>query len=222
MAKPIYMMCAANVAPYLHEAVKDAVQMIIGEVGYENLIKTIDLGAWSDPGYILDGVYQKYKSMDWYILATKHYSERENQIDAGILLNFCQTEPWRIDHPHYDVILVADDMYYQKNSFIIGLSGLGLGIIVSTYRFMDLPQQEQIECIKTVALHELGHVFGAIHSKRIQAVEDKLGRHCTNVCVLRQGLVVPRDWLQMTKDRVRSGRPFCDECIAGMRRYLGQ
>lgn len=220
MAKPIYMMCAANVAPYLYEAVKDAVRIVLKGVGCENMIETFDFGAWRDPGYILDGVYQKYRSVDWYLLATKCFSKREAQIDAGILLNLCQTEPWQVDRPHYDVILVADDMYYQKNNFIIGLSGLGLGMIVSTHRFMDLPQQEQIECIKTAALHELGHVFGAIHSKRIQAVEDKLGRHCTNVCVMRQGLVVPGDWLRMTKDRVRSGRPFCDECIAGMRQYL--
>lgn len=220
MVKPIYMMCAADVAPYLYEAVKEAVRTVLKEVGFENTIETSDFGAWRDPGYILDGVYQKYKSIDWYILATKYYSKRENQIDAGVLLNLCHNEPWQADQPHYEVIVAADDMYYGETNFVIGISQLGFGMAVSTHRFRRLSQEDQIQCIKSAALHELGHVFGAIRPDRKQAVEEKLGTHCTNVCVMRQGLIVPNDWLRFSRERLRTGQAFCEQCLRGMRECL--
>jgi predicted Zn-dependent protease len=220
MIKPIYTMRAAEVGPRLYSAVKEAVQVFLTETEFQNDIEVYDFGAWRDPGYILNGVYQKYKSIDWYLLATKHFSEREDQFDAGILLNLCLVEPWQIDHPHYEAIVVADDLYHGQTNFIVGLSGLGLGMVVSAYRFMGLSEKERIECLKTVALHELGHVFGAVRPGKTQNVEESLGSHCTNVCVMRQGLVVPGDWLKITADRLRTGRAFCEECLRSMREGL--
>lgn len=48
---------------------------------------------------------------------------------------------------------------------------------------------------------------------KINNLIKSLGNHCPNVCVMRQGLPVPDDWIKMTNDRTKSGKPLCDECI---------
>jgi predicted Zn-dependent protease len=61
-------------------------------------------------------------------------------------------------------------------------------------------------------MHEGGHMFGLPSNKRKENVEEKLGGHCTNRCVMRQGLIVPDDWVRMTEDRIKYG-PLCNQCV---------
>lgn len=62
-------------------------------------------------------------------------------------------------------------------------------------------------------MHEIGHVLGIPNENKRNNSIKSLGNHCPNVCVMRQGLRVPEDWMKMTNDRIKGGKSLCNECI---------
>lgn len=88
--------------------------------------------------------------------------------------------------------------------------------------FNDLDSNQKYEVIKTETMHEIGHVLGIPNKNRKINVENNLGWHCTNKCVIRQGLLVPDDWIEMTDERIKSGKTLCDECINDLKTYFGR
>jgi len=130
------------------------------------------------------------------------------------------TEPHRVESgDHYDVFAVREDMYSGNTNFVIGLAQRGIGTTLSTYRFRELRRRDRYECIKTETIHELGHAFGLIPSGRTSNVEKSLGKHCTNVCTMRQGLTVPNDWLEISRDRLSVGA-LCGQCQEDLINYF--
>ena len=136
----------------------------------------------------------------------------------------------------------------EENCFLVGASNFLRPAIVSTYRFsqdviqMNLDEMSsdkklqrfvsntgstgtkvaelvRIECIKTVAMHELGHVFGLVPETQTEDVEDIYGYHCKKKCVMRQGLSVPSDWIGHTLDRIESA-VFCPRCLGLLKDFL--
>lgn len=127
---------------------------------------------------------------------------------------------------HYDVFVIDNDMGYKGMNFIVGV-GNWKGTVISVRRFRGLDDEMRHACVRTEVMHELGHTFDAA-STRYGA--DALGddnsnprlyaNHCANECVMRQGNVVPTAWVKMSQDWLRSGKPFCDECVQDMRGYF--
>src|SRR3989338_4270444 len=115
----------------------------------------------------------------------------------------------------------------QLNADTIGLDMIedssreGIGATVSTYRLQGLSERAKYECLKTIAIHEFGHVFGLIPESRTDDVEEIFGKHCTNVCVMRQGLDVPHDWIKITSDRLVNGT-LCNTCETDLQNYFRQ
>lgn len=79
------------------------------------------------------------------------------------------------------------------------------------------------ELIKTIFIHELGHVFNATHENR----KNVSGFHCENdLCIMgaRNYPILSRERLRRKNKKSKlypNGRPpFCDDCIASMREYL--
>lgn len=206
-----------------------AARIMLQEAGVGDSIEVRNFGIWRNSGYRdLHGNLVPYYSSDWYIKRARETSERQNQLNADTIIDCLQMEPWQQHEPHYDLVIVHSDMYacHIVNNkrvpvnFVTGLAIAGLGTVVSTHRFMGVSGMMQQLCIQTLVLHELGHVFGLIPSSRTLNVERNLGRHCTNVCVMRQGLTVPSDCIGFTQDRLRTGNIFCTQCQFGLRQWF--
>jgi len=113
-------------------------------------------------------------------------------------------------------------IYLKNTNFVIGASREGTCALISTYRFNDLEPDQKYEVIKTETIHEFGHVLGIPYNNRKTNVENNIGLHCTNKCVMSQGLCVPDDWIKFTEDRLRSGKPLCDQCVDDLNIYFSR
>jgi predicted Zn-dependent protease len=152
-----------------------------------------------------------YKDIDWYLDRAIKVSKRENQLDADEILNQVAYRIMTGGQNHYLMMILNKDIYCEDTNFVIGVAKPMSCTIISTFRFRSLQAENRYECIKTETLHELGHVFCLPSKNRKTNVEESLGKHCTNICVMRQGLNVPEDWEKISKDRVNYG-PFCETC----------
>ena len=157
-----------------------------------------------------------FNSIDSYI----QFAEDPNgQVHAGVLLELLLKEPWQKESPHYDIVVTGRDLYDEDSEgnpydFVIGSALPKFGAIISTNRFSGLE-----ECIVTMTMHEVGHIFGLVPETRTRNVEESLGLHCTNQCIMRQGTIVPHHWMDITRDRLR-GCEFCRTCLDDVRGYF--
>ena len=220
--KPVYVMNQDGLPDSEKQAVLDGASELIKLAGAD--IKLIDFGVWRTPQYkSSDDTFNEYQSVDWYIQKGRETSRNKTQLNADVMGNCLLSEPWRWPDRggkvHYDILIANSDIYSKGTSFIIGTAGKSIGTIISTYRLKELDKKSRYECVKTETMHELGHVFGLIPDNRTENVEDSLGKHCTNRCIMRQGLSVPDDWIKMTDDRLRYGA-LCQACERDMKDYL--
>lgn len=144
------------------------------------------------------------------------YLMPNGQVDADSLLVAIQDR--RIDY--YQVYLVQADLSNGRpeDEFVLGWSFPLTGSVISPHRLRTLNRQQRRECFKTVSMHELGHVFDLPLKTRDDLVHS-VGAHCPNICIMRQGLNVPDDWLQITADRLAHG-PLCEQCLADLRKFF--
>lgn len=217
--KPIYLMCESGVELFQIEAILAGIYEVLRLAGVSQLIKVYNLGVWRNQDWRAGGVLLPYQSVDWYVRTDRR--SRTTQVNGASVMVRLKSEPWQDARPHYDVVVLRRDMYSGEDSsnFVIGLALPELGTVVSINRFLQLEKGLQAECIKTEVMHEVGHIFGLIPENRQINVEDSLGKHCTNVCSMRQGLRLPDDWVAMTRDRLR-GEPFCGECKQALRQFF--
>lgn len=216
--RPIYVCCDHRVDPEHLNAVLDGAHELVRLGGVADLVEVKNFNTWRQPDYQSDGQLAPYHSVEWYVADAQAKSDRRSQLNAHAVLVAFQLEPWRTASPHYDIMVVTDDLYDgDTTSFVIGLASAGLGMIVSTHRWRGLDRISQRECLKTATMHELGHVFGL--PDRDFRVEHSIGRHCTNTCIMRQGLRVPHDWLTITHDRFERG-PLCTDCQQDLQRWF--
>jgi len=220
MIKPLFLMNEKGLSQLEKQAILDGAKELIKIAGVEDAISITDFGAWKDKGYKNpDGSLARFKSVDWYLQESKKYSCRPDQLNAEELVTYLEVEPWRKSEDHYDILATSQDMYYDwSTDFVIGLARPYTATVVSTYRFKNLPNKIKYGCIKTETMHELGHVFGLVKSGREKS-EYKLGQHCTNTCVMRQGLRLPYDWIGITNDRLKYGA-LCSLCEKDLKHYF--
>ncbi len=222
--RPIYLMNENGVDPMDKKAVIGGIETMLKIAGVENKIKILDYSELIGKRYISpDGSSKEYKSLDYYLQQGKIASKNSTKLNATKISNLCAYEIAISGYKHYYVLIVKTDIYLEEGNtrFVIGAGKEGCCAIISTYRFSNLDDLKY-EVIKTETMHENGHVFDIPNDNRATNVEENLGWHCTNECVMRQGLIVPKDWIEMTNDRLESGRPLCDECINDLTTYLGR
>jgi len=210
-----------GVSSFDRKAVLDGVLEMIYLAGNPAL-KTMDFGCWRTRDHINSGILKEYQSVDWYLQRAK-LKGKLNQLDASQILSDLSNEPWRKENQggkdHYDLFVVREDLGYEENNFVIGLAIRTIGTVFSTYRFNSLNERTRFECIKTETMHELGHVFGLIPFNRRENVEESIGLHCTNRCIMRQGLSVPNDWEKLSVDRLNYGA-LCKDCTSDLRKFF--
>jgi hypothetical protein len=185
----------------------------------ESAVEILDFGVWKNDGWVENGQLTKFNSVDWYMKRAREESNRRDQLNANMILNLFVVEPWQ-RVPHYDLAILSSDIYSRDNNFVIGLASPLLGAVVSINRFLNLNEPMRSRCIQTELYHELGHVFDIIPPVRKTNIQESLGVHCVNICSMRQGLVVPNDWVTITQDRLRTENVFCPECKKGLREYF--
>lgn len=159
---------------------------------------------------------KKFGSIDWYIEKGRENSRNKSQLNADAILRKLMVEPWKESQkggkPHYDILAVDEDIYFRDLNLAIGAADPDWrNVVLSTYRFKDLDGKIKHECIKTETIHELGHAFGLLPDERTRNVDYSLGKHCNNTCTMRQGNMVPTDWIDITNDRLRYGT-LCRDC----------
>jgi predicted Zn-dependent protease len=218
--KPIFVMNDPNLSELEKRAVLSGASELLQLAGVERLIEIRDFGPWRAAGYrAADGSLRNYKSVDWYLQAGRQDSRKIAQLNSDTLVSALAYEPWRRIEDHYDILVVCSDIYGEGTDFVIGSALRGIGTVISTCRFKGLDSKTAFECIKTETMHELGHVLGLVPEERTENVEQSLGKHCLNTCIMRQGLYVPKDWIKLTNDRLRHGA-LCRTCETDLRNYF--
>lgn len=219
-SKPMYVMFQDGIPEDQRNAVISGIGSVLRLGGASCLVQVSNFGTWREQGFHSNGSLVPYLSVDWYVEAGRRESKRRGQSYAKAILNQLWNEPWQKNSPHYDVVVVKDDIYDDGANFIIGGAIKGFGTVISTHRFQSLERNIRLACLETETIHEIGHVFGLVPEDRTVNVERSLGLHCTSRCVMRQGLSVPSDWIRYTHDRIESGQLLCPQCIADLRNYF--
>lgn len=229
--KPVYVMRQEGVSDLENAAVKDGVEELLRLGGIEGLVRIRDLGVWRTREHANpDGSLKRYQSVDWYVQrAEARDEEHRGQLLEGIFFHEFDREPWKEPEDHYDVLISASDLNTtrlgrNKPAFIIGAGEPFKGAVISGYRFKHkgLSSKGLYGCLKTAAIHELGHAFGLPGDGLNVYLEDRgdlrFG-HCMNKCVMRQGVSVPGDWVRMSRDRERYGT-LCSDCYSLLRKNI--
>ncbi len=167
-----------------------------------------DLGLWRNLNWKSQTFLAPFNSVDWYV--SQSMDSTRNQVNAQHLLALFYCEPWQDSEKHIDLFITNRDLFVPETNFVLGLALANSGMVISGHRFSNLSQSLAIECLKTLTMNKMGHVLGIVPEYRTISVEESLGKHCTNQCIMRQGLTV-QDWVQITKDRL-NGHVLCDLC----------
>lgn len=128
-------------------------------------------------------------------------------------------DPWQAKPrlPHLNVFVVDCDLTSRKGdgtvfNFAYGATQPDLGTIQSISRLRAIKDPAlRIRIFERVIEHETGHLFGL--NQRTFHVEQRLGNHCSNVCVMRQGLNI-QELSRHTQEEQRANVHFCADCLA--------
>jgi predicted Zn-dependent protease len=201
------------------QLIKEAIHELYQLIGFD--AKKIQyFGNWHEADFQNEkSELVPHKSIKWQV-ESKFDSQRKQTNAEDILLTM-RVDPHQVTSPHWEVIITNEDLYQPGTNFLIGSAVRDLGTIISLNRFNHIKDHRiRKETQKTELFHEISHVFGLPTIRRgAEKLEFALGGHCLNKgCSLQQGMSVPNDWINFTKDRLnQNGKPLCDECILDLK-----
>jgi len=190
--KPIYVVCESGIPSRLVQVVIEGIQEVLDLARVMDArVEVKNFGIWRENPWQADGQLLPHRSVDWYLQLSRENSRPGNQLSTVYLMHAMLVEPLQITQPHYDVMILHSDIYWKDCSFIIGQAMAGILSIVSVHRFLSLDPELGEGCVKTETMHEIGHMFGLPDERRGDGTtQESIGLHCTNICVMRQGLTV--------------------------------
>ena len=160
-----------------------------------------------------------HKSTEWYILSSQTSDGKTDIRKLSALQGERVTDTAQNEIP---ICLINGDVSPFCYGYTGGMTRTltdgqkidGTTVVLSAKNCGNDP-----EFLKTIIIHELGHVFNATHTARAHTVEQN-GPHCTNpLCIMGAD-----NYQQLRDERLRrkaNGQPpFCDECIESMRDYM--
>jgi predicted Zn-dependent protease len=197
--KPIYVRTQEGVKEEEKEAILDGIRCLVAYAGKIPEIREGDAEKYIEPA--------------------RRTSRNSHQLNTSTLGKLFLEEQLQEQENRYDILIVREDLYSRDTNFVIGSAFSGVGAVLSPLRFANLNPNSRFECIKTEAIHELGHVFYLPNKCRRKNITENLGVHCTNVCSMRQGLVIPSDWIKITEDRLKFGA-LCGDCTKELKLVL--
>ena len=173
-------------------------------------------GDWRSDSYI-DNINHltPHESIQWAV--RDKYDYQRKQIDGDNFVKNMFADPYQIERPHWKIIFTNHNIKTSTANSTLGVTTPDLGTLIS---FASFPGYERIaegrEVIKTEIFHELGHVLGLPSMKRIvYDLDNSSGYHCKSYgCSMRQGGIVPTDWIKLTEQRLRRNEgPYCRCCM---------
>lgn len=217
--RPLRVMHQQGVTNIQLRPVLDGINEVLGLAMVKDRIQIYQLENWRAPNYKKGSTLVPQKSLEWYLQESKASNSKSGQINARNLLGELMLANHELPQLTYTLVVLLSDLVAPKVGFVAGGGMRGVGVVISLHRFLPLVTPLDAECIKTLTMHEVGHMFGLIPDDRTIDVEMSLGKHCTKICTMRQGLSVPRDWRKMTQDRLRHG-PYCQICQNDLIKYF--
>jgi hypothetical protein len=96
-----------------------------------------------------------YSSLDWYLDHCR--TPDGNRLDGPAYLRLVQLEPWQSSTPHFDVVLVSQDLADSDGESVLNVASPGLAAVASVHHLRGLASQE----IQDLGLrHLVAHIFG--------------------------------------------------------------
>ena len=161
----------------------------------------------------------EYSNSDWYV--EEAYNRQHLRRDLGYgpqvvpsnIISLFHQEPWQRE-PHWEVFILNRDLTSGEpdNNFVFGETNISFPASVQSIRRLIVEVSDPVlraSMVRRLLRHEVGHMFGL--TNRNFHVEEKLGKHCTNICTMRQGMSVP-EWAQQAVQEERLGIHFCGDC----------
>lgn len=216
--KPIYIMFQDGLSTDVTTIACQGIAEMLTLANVVGKVKVKNFGVWRSPNWRTGNTLNAYESVDWY--CNNALDKSRNQLHCSKLAMSLITEPWQKLEPHYDVVILKDDLYDDDTSFVFGYSWGGQAVS-SFCRFQKYvtDKRMQLEVFKTIVMHEVGHMLGLVNENRNDIVYS-LGWHCTHgKCLMRQGLEL-NAWIQYTHDRLQSSSPLCSHCQEDLRNYV--
>ena len=256
MQKNIFVVTQGGLDPHYGQWAQEAVAEFMEMFPeYKGDYPVTNIGNWSSPNKIVshmeymrapenrrslyipttDGRFlAPFESTDWAMATAKMSainSGRPNQINASMLLSLMDIDPTVRQIPQLNVNLVKDDAFAgtPDNNFVYGLGHQDRGFVLSAHRlerqYGDNPEYLK-EVVKTLVMHELGHVFSATFNGRHNVSNhDGYGNHCDCPgCIMRTDSKAKSN--ELTNDRLERKRrgepPLCPECVASVKFHLAE
>ena len=127
---------------------------------------------------------------------TRIASERKGLLNASALLSALSERAPRDKGSHhswkkkpYEILVHHEEIYIEVNGetiFLNGLAASGEAAVISTYASRHGEKKDACQNIRSLAMHEMGHILGLIPNERIENVKyTPAGRHCVNECVMQ-------------------------------------
>ena len=254
--KNIFIVTQGGLDPHYGQWAQEAVAEFMEMFPeYKGDYPVTNIGNWSSPNKIVshmeymrapenrrslyipttDGRFlAPFESTDWAMATAKMSainSGRPNQINASMLLSLMDIDPTVRQIPQLNVNLVKDDAFAgtPDNNFVYGLGHQDRGFVLSAHRlerqYGDNPEYLK-EVVKTLVMHELGHVFSATFNGRHNVSNhDGYGNHCDCPgCIMRTDSKAKSN--ELTNDRLERKRrgepPLCPECVASVKFHLAE
>lgn len=205
--RPVHIIYQEGVLPLERKAVEEGISKLVKLAGVPIKIYTSEDLKMKESAHLED-----------YLSRDTRTREGHRQSNAQTVLNHLDGSD------AYKIVVVKTDLYDPRTNFVIGMALENKGALISTCRFGNLNDFAKQECVKTETMHEGGHVFGLVPYERKTNVEESLGHHCANLCIMRQGLTVPKDWIKYTEERLecekRGLSGLCEDCQKDLKNYF--
>lgn len=215
-----------GVSPAFINVAETSLRNTLVGFGLADRVSVEPMGTWRAADYLsADGSLVRERSVDALIHYGREMSERSGLSQEQVLTNYVNLclgdRPWRSrDQDGFAVLLLRDDCVCPGEEYIFGAAREGSCAVLSTYRYERDPRiQLRLETFAATVCHEFGHVLGAPNDLRTEAVQQWVGTHCTNVCVMRQRDDLPEWESDIAKDFL-DGKVFCALCVRDIRDYL--
>ncbi len=156
-------------------------------------------------------------------------SSRPGEINAANLTDLLGQDVCNNGRSDEIPVCLVDDKIFDKNN-INGQAVFSdcFGLTTKKLNYDALVVSAEVcgfdkELIKTIFIHELGHVFNATHQNRANTVYDETkGTHCKNDLCIMGDNKYPELNQERLRRKAQGNPPFCDECIASMREYMSR
>lgn len=219
---PIYVTWTSNVPPTEAQAATQGVRDALTASGQRR-----DLVILGSQSYDANPA-KPFSSPDWYTQEAiktqplKRNAGHGQQVDVSEVMKLFHQEPYQ-EKPHWEIFIINHDLNSKDENlkymnFVFGAtqptfpaSVQSITRIIAEVR----PGNLRNEMIRRLLRHEVGHMFWL--PSRNHNIEQSLGKHCTNVCTMKQGLSIP-EWANLTQEENRRGIKFCDDCMTDLAR----